>query len=442
MSRAFGPKRGTPRPMKPLRILVLTQMFPPHHLGGYELACYDAVRHWRFFGHHVEVLTTTFRVPNAVDDPTDSTPVRRELAFYWNEHRIVKPSLRRRIQIEQANQRSLARALTELRPDVVSVWHMGAMSLGLLQTVVEHGLPIVLVVADEWLVYGGAVDAWTRLFAGRPRIGRIARKLTGLPTAWEPDPELLTACFASEWLRRRAIEHSKWRPGRTTVTFLGIDPRRFTRPDHSRPWSWRMLCTGRVEERKGVHVAIEALSHLPEGSLDVVGPQDDTYVAKLRRTAARLGVDARVRFVGAVGRDELPDLYRAADVFLFPVLWEEPFGLVPLEAMACGIPVVATGTGGSAEFLTDGANSLIVRRGDARDLAGAVGRLATDASLRDALVRGGHKTVAQLGTDQLVEVLEAWHAAAAAHFRHGVPKDRPAISVAAEPSASELDPDD
>lgn len=416
-------------------------MYPPHYLGGYELSCYDVMERWRSRGHEVEVLTTTFRLPQAIHDTTPSIPVRRELGFYWDEHRILRPSVPRRIQIERGNQAALERALSEFRPDVVSAWHMGAMSLGLLQTIVEREIPIVLVVADEWLVYGGAVDAWTSVFATRPRLGRLARTLTGLPTAWQPDVDNLTVCFASDWLRRRARQHSAWPLGRTTVTYLGIDPARFQPPAGERPWSWRLLCTGRVEDRKGVHVAVEALAQLPDASLEVVGPEDRRYVEQLRRLAARLDVAERFRLIGAVERRDLPDRYRSADVFVFPVLWDEPFGLVPLEAMASSTPVIATGTGGSAEFLTDGGNCLLVPKGDADALAAAVRRLAEDEKLRASLIQQGHATVAELGIDRLADVLERWHRAAAERYAEGAPPDRPAVSSSAAPSASEPDRD-
>lgn len=416
-------------------------MYPPHYLGGYELACHDVVERWAASGHDVEVLTTTFRLPQPIHDTTPTVRVRRELEFYWRDHRILRPSILRRLGIERANRAAMTRALADFRPDVVSVWHMGAMSLGLLQTVVEQRIPLVLVVADQWLVYGGAVDAWMNLFAGRPRLGRLARIVTGLPTAWVPDRDDLTACFASEWLRARIHESSVWTPGHSTVTYLGVDPQRFTPSLQTHPWSSRLVCVGRVEERKGIHVAVEALAHLPDATLDVVGPEDGRYSERLRRIAVRNGAADRLHLRGAVQRRELPDRYRDADVFLFPVLWDEPFGLVPLEAMACGTPVVATGTGGSAEFLVDGVNCLLVPKGDDVALANAVRRLAEDETLRRSIVEHGHDTVAQLGIDRLAQVLERWHAAAADRYRGGIPADRPAVSATEAPSASERDRD-
>ncbi len=92
-------------------------------------------------------------------------------------------------------------------------------------------------------------------------------------------------------------------------------------------------------------------------------------------------------------REELPAAYAEADALLFPVRWEEPWGLVPLEAMAVGTPVVATGTGGSGEYLRDGENALVIGRdAEPSDLSGALRRLAGDADLRRRLREGGIAT--------------------------------------------------
>ena len=92
--------------------------------------------------------------------------------------------------------------------------------------------------------------------------------------------------------------------------------------------------------------------------------------------------------------------------------------------MSCGLPVVATCTGGSAEFLRNRSNCLRFAPGDADDLANAIRRLAADPALRAQLVRAGRKTAAQLDVDHLADALEAWHVAAARGFPAGRPADR------------------
>jgi hypothetical protein len=103
-------------------------------------------------------------------------------------------------------------------------------------------------------------------------------------------------------------------------------------------------------------------------------------------------------------------LYAAHDAVLFPVTWAEPWGLVPLEAMAVGTPVIATGTGGSAEYLSDEGNALLAAPGDPEALAGAVRRLAADAGLRARLAEAGRRTAeahpAERGTAVIARELE------------------------------------
>ena len=99
--------------------------------------------------------------------------------------------------------------------------------------------------------------------------------------------------------------------------------------------------------------------------------------------------------------------------------------------MSCGVPVVATCTGGSVEFLGDGVNCLRFEAGNANDLAGAVRRVADDEGLRARLVAGGLQTAAELDVDRLADVLEAWHVAAATRFASGRPADRRPVSAGA-----------
>src|SRR5439155_16609515 len=181
---------------------------------------------------------------------------------------------------------------------------------------------------------------------------------------------------------------------------------------------------GRIDDRKGIHVAIDALELLPnETTLDIVGRGDDEYRARLDTQIERLGVGDRVRF-DVVERDELAARFVDADAFIFPVLWDEPFGLVPIEAMACATPVIATGTGGSAEFLEHEANCLLVPRGDARALAAPVRRRAAEPDLRRRIVAGGARTAHELTIDKMADALESWHKATAERFANGAPPER------------------
>lgn len=367
-------------------------MYPPHHLGGYELTWRSAVEHLRGRGHEVGVLTTDYRNadldPNVPEDPQ----VRRELRWYWDDHEFPPLSRPGRIALERHNGRVLERALRDLRPDVVNWWAMGGMSLSLIGRVRRKGLPAVGVVGDDWMFYAHNVDLWTRMTRRLGPVGPLLGALVGVPARL--DLSDIPWLFNSEATRANAL-NSGFRLGRTDVVHPGIEDALF-RPAPEHDWGWRLLYVGRIDERKGIRTAVEALAALPaQARLRVLGSGDERYLAELRELSERLGLGARVEF-GLRPREELPAAYASADALLFPVRWEEPWGIVPLEAMAVGIPVVATGTGGSGEYLRDRQNALVPGR-DAGpgDFATAIRTLAGDPQLRARLREHGFATAAR-----------------------------------------------
>jgi glycosyltransferase involved in cell wall biosynthesis len=198
----------------------------------------------------------------------------------------------------------------------------------------------------------------------------------------------------SDYVRRKAIETGVTL-GRTGVASSGIDAS-FIGPGPPRTWEWRLLYVGRIDHRKGTATAVRALAELPaEATLSVVGDGDAVHLRELRELASRLGLGARVRFEPTRPRSEVSALYDAHDATVFPVTWDEPWGLVPLEAMARGRPVAATARGGSAEYLRDGENCVLFKPGDAGSLASALRRLAGDEELRARLHEHGLATASE-----------------------------------------------
>ena len=173
-------------------------------------------------------------------------------------------------------------------------------------------------------------------------------------------------------------------------------------------WGWRLLYVGRIDERKGIDTAIEALPLLPEvATLRVLGSGDEAHLATLRELAGRIGVAERVEFAMRPRRSCSVE-YAAADALVFPVRWEEPWGFVPLEAMAVGIPVVATGRGGSGEYLRHEENSLIFDAdAGAKDLARSLRRLAEEPELRARLRDQGFRTAGRYTEEAFNQAVEA-----------------------------------
>ncbi|WP_138899272.1 glycosyltransferase, partial [Streptomyces chryseus] len=189
---------------------------------------------------------------------------------------------------------------------------------------------------------------------------------------------------------------------KVSVVPCGVDTAEFTPygpvADRDGKYRHRLIQLGRLVPRKGAAVSIAALGALPGTELLIVGGpsadrlDDDPEVRRLRDLAQQAGVADRVRFTGGVPGDEVAPLLRTADVVLCPGDYE-PFGIVPLEAMACGKPVVASGVGGQLDTVADPATGRLVPPGDPEALARAAGALLADPALREACGEAGRRRV-------------------------------------------------
>jgi D-inositol-3-phosphate glycosyltransferase len=182
-----------------------------------------------------------------------------------------------------------------------------------------------------------------------------------------------------------------------SVIPCGVDLGLFTTGDAPEPRTgrpFRILVVSRLVERKGIGNTLEAMAALAGCSLLVAGgpPRErlaeDREASRLIRLADELGVGTRTRFLGQVGRDGIPPLMRSADAVVC-VPWYEPFGIVPLEAMACGVPVVASAVGGLVDTVVHERTGLHVppRRPDR--VAEAVSRLDNAPAFARRLGRAG-----------------------------------------------------
>jgi glycogen synthase len=370
-------------------VLTVGNLYPPHHFGGYEIVWHSAVGHLRARGHEVRVLTSDTRT--SAPDAEDEEDVHRELRWTLRDGRIEPVGLRRSIDIARHNHRTLDRHLDEFRPEVVSWWAMGGLTLGLLDAAPRRGLPAVAFVHAEWLDWGRWADPWTHAFRGRrSRLAPLARKLTRMPV--QPNfAEAARYVFVSEHTRRHALSLGLGLRD-TGVAHSGIH-KDFLEPAPDAAWTWRLMYVGRLDRNKGIDTAVEAMQHLPEDArLEIIGGFDPAEETRLRGLARNAGVADRVFFTGQLGRPGILEAYARADAVIFPVRWEEPWGLVPLEAMGRGRPVVATGRGGSAEYLRHERNCLLFQTDDSKALAEALRRLAFDPALRARLRLGGFET--------------------------------------------------
>jgi glycosyltransferase involved in cell wall biosynthesis len=187
-------------------------------------------------------------------------------------------------------------------------------------------------------------------------------------------------------------------PERVDVVPCGVDLEHFhpDGPRDERTGRPRIVVVSRLVPRKGIDDVIRALAALPDTELVVAGgPQGgrltaDPEVRRLLAVARRCGVADRVQLRGALPRAEVAALLRSADVVACTP-WYEPFGIVPLEAMASGVPVVASAVGGMLDSVVDGVTGLHVPPRDPLALAAALGRLLGNDGFRARLGRAGRQ---------------------------------------------------
>jgi glycosyltransferase involved in cell wall biosynthesis len=261
-------------------------------------------------------------------------------------------------------------------PDVVHA-HFWMSALAALAAVRDTGVPVALTYHALGSVkrrHQGARDTSPALRVGYERM--LGNRVDRVVAQCRDEVDELTSLGVPR--------------SRIVVVPSGVDSARFTPDgdaapgDPDRP---RVLTVGRLVARKGFQDIVRGLRWAPDTECVIVGgppgraAADDPFGQRLLALADEAGVADRIRLVGAVPREEMPAWYRSADL-LVTAPWYEPFGLTPLEAMACGVPVVATHVGGLRDTVVDGITGELVPPRDPERLGRAMRRLLTDPTRR------------------------------------------------------------
>ena len=386
-----------------MKILVLSNLYPPHAIGGYEERCRQIIDLLRDRGHDVRVLTSTHGVGREVC----AGHVHRRLRIHgFFGHPWL--GIRRLYGLECHNHAVLRAELADFQPDVVHVWNLGGLSKTLMLTLQAARRPVVYDVSDHWIARSLRADVWLNWWngvAGGPgaKIVRGLLRATGLaaairrraPFAHWRELRFDRLYFCSDALKQLTLAQG-WPLASAAVIFCGVETAKFARRPPGDRFT-RLLWVGRLNADKDPLTAVRALGRLAAAgdrtlTLDLYGQGDPAYVAALHRTAAEAGLAARIAFKSA-GAAEMKRVYADYDALLFTSAWAEPFALTPLEAMAARVPVISTLAGGSAELVRPGDNALAFQAGDADDLAAQVRRLAADPALRRALAAAAGREV-------------------------------------------------
>jgi glycosyltransferase involved in cell wall biosynthesis len=282
----------------------------------------------------------------------------------------------------------LREAWREERPAVVHS-HFWMSGLAALAVTREAGIPLVhtfhALGVEKRRHQGDADSSPASRIEDEARIAREADRIVATSTSEVFELKRMGA-------RSRALK----------VVPCGVDLERF-RPDGSaeprRSARMRVVTLSRLVPRKGIDSVIEAIATVPESELVIAGGGEsrdlsaDPEARRLYRLAHAAGVEKRVSLLGRVERARVPALLRSGDVVVCTP-WYEPFGIVPLEAMACGVPVVVSAVGGLVDTVVDGVTGFHVAPHDPAGLSQALDALRQDPALRREMGRLGLERVA------------------------------------------------
>lgn len=384
-----------------MRILVLSDLYPPGTRGGYEVECHDVVEHLRAVGHEVHVLTSVYRREQAPAEPG----VLRRLP--WTGEGTRRETLTSAFDSVRAV--GVTReVLRSVRPDAIYVWNAGgvpATALRVLQ--LEGGVPLLVRVCEYWFGHVYTDDQFTRHLNRPPAAGLqgvwdramrlTSRTVPALRLDWVT-PQPAAVCWNAEFVKARAAAPPQFAvkhgaiviPSNARTTSLEAIPRAAV--------AGRILFVGRLGPTKGAQTLIRALGLLARDGDDVatlhlVGDGTAAERAVLEALAAEHGVAERVVFTGPLRGDAFAAQVGEASCWCVPSVWDEPAPLTCTEAALARVPAVFSRVGGIPEMYEEGTQALFHDREDERACAAAIadclaGGPAVEARVAAALTRG------------------------------------------------------
>ena len=363
-----------------MKILLISNLYPPQIVGGYEVLAYQMTERLRADGHDVYVLTS-----NEV--------IRSEFVAEKFEH--IHPRLRIAEQTfsdnsgdyrfqahvwQRFNNEELHRVVDEFRPDVAYIWNTeGLGTFGIIHTLACHGLPMVWHLQDsvpyKAIEAAGSHAALVSDFFAREkslRIITVSKTLTEELTSYGTQ-------FAHPIteVRNWILPHSRERSD-------------FWSPATDRPL--RILFAGQLAPHKGFDFAIDALSALHNSGLShftftLVGNQTK-YVESALQRAHENGWGEKISFDGAKTMAEMADSYLAHDLFLFPTWSRDPMPIVVLESASLGCVPMLSEYCGTAEWVQDGIDAILVER-DVSAIVASLTRVMSEPDYLSGIARYG-----------------------------------------------------
>lgn len=377
--------------IKSFRIVVITNLYPPQMIGGYERSISDFSRLLRSRGHTVLVLTSNTNYLSRLSTSTDvdnaDLTICRRLSLYgdWSDRGAYPFHPAKVASIAVGNSKIIEKEVQDFKPDVCLAGNIDFLGSIILEPLLDHHIPVL-----HYVMNG----------------------LPGYPPELTPQSSHYRYITCSDWVRESLHQH-----GYPTATAQTIYPGAAVEDfyqEKSPPHDFlRIAYASLLMQYKGADVLLEALWLLHNSGVSfnatlAGGTLEPEFVKALQEMVNSEGLQEKVKFVGTLSRAELQQLYKTHNVLVFPSRFQEPFGISQIEAMAAGLTLVTSGTGGAKEVIESGWDGLVFDSENPLALADALTSLTLDAENWEQISRRGqHRAMSKFSQTVAVEQLES-----------------------------------
>lgn len=358
-----------------MKILTISNYYPPHFVGGYEILCRDTMQYLKDKGHEVHVLTSDYQASHSQKNITRKLKlIDYDTPTYFNK-----------LYTEHINYKQVYQKIQTFKPDIVFFWSLRGISLSVIEAVEELGVSKVFQIGDFWMK-GFIREGWN--FQLKQHIKSFLPLMHAKPIKIEPSI-CVSRWIAKEMYNRYKVTDSKVIPPFTFIPETLIEK---VNPSVS------FVFSGRIEPEKGLDLAINALIQFyknnpdAEFSFHIYGDGNKAYINSCKKIAEE--ISSHIIWEGKV--DNRSQIYTKHDVLLMPTRMKEPFGMVITEAMAHGTVVVATNAYGPSETIQDQSTGLLFPCDDINAMADCISKLYFSKDLREQLRKSAFEQVKRL----------------------------------------------
>lgn len=425
-------------PNRRMRILVLSNLYPPYSNVEPELSCRNIANALRKRGHKITVLTGSC---DSTDAMLSEKNIYRNLV-YRRKYR-KRMSLKETILREIKDNRVLKKLIKKLKPDIIYVFETEGLTKSLLVSLNNFRMPVVYDISGTQLLFDGPDDNWLNYWQSNPKnrlmlfvklkfLGLITKKLLKklCNRIFSIDLHSLNLkylYFISNYIKLKYIEANflfmkvpikykdlqekllhiryynfiKYRP--LPVIYRGIDTKLFLQGAEfkgaikeigSKTRPIRLLYVGNLIESKGLNILVQVVSVLLKKNYKLILSivkigGDENYADNLDKLIKKQNLP--IIFLKCSTYKDLPEIYAKHDIFISPVIEAEIFDLFTVKAMASGLAVVSSDVGGIREYIKDGENCLVFEPGNTADLVSKIEILIKNPDLKRKIEENGVK---------------------------------------------------